>query len=293
MLPLVSVIIPLYNHERYVERCLESIVKDGYPNIELLIIDDGSKDRSYEIAQEWCTKNRDKFSDIRIVQQENKGIANTLNRLVILANGMYISPIASDDCLLIGGIEARVQFLENNPNLLSVFGDCLVIDEMDNVLSCSGVSEFYDLGARKLALQNHKLIALELTLRWSVPGPIFLARKSTYDIVGYYDETLTVEDRDFFLRLLTKNALGFVDYKVACYRWHSDNLVKNPIGNSLRKNALKIAALKASREAKGLFKIALLVDYYHHRKSILFRIAWRLLMGIQTFRIALYKLGNI
>jgi glycosyltransferase involved in cell wall biosynthesis len=309
VLPLVSVVIPLYNHAQFVGKCLESVAEETYPNLEVLVIDDGSKDDSYGRVREWYSRRERIFQNFEVLRQENQGIARTLNKLVRMAKGEFITVLASDDYLLRGGIDARVKHLTKNPHLLGVFGDCLVVDESDKVISESGVSEFFEKGARKKALKNQKLLPLELILRWSIPGPVFTMRKDACNIVGYYDETLAVEDRDFYLRLLIRGALGFVDYKVACYRWHAGNIGKDVIGWDLRKEALKIASLKASSMAKGILKIALILDYemkldyqikndgnYRKKigessvkgtiKSILIRAAWKILSRYHNFRLS-------
>jgi hypothetical protein len=178
-----------------------------------------------------------------------------------MAEGDFITVLASDDYLLKGGIEARVDYLLKRPTLLAVFGDCLVVNEIGEVISESGLSDFRPNGARKKALMNQALLGMELVLRWSVPGPVFTMRRETCETVGYYDESLIIEDRDFYLRLLVRGSLGFVDYNVACYRWHGRNFGSDSGGRMLREEAMGRAALKASRKAKGLLRIALKSEY--------------------------------
>ena len=258
--PLVTVAIPLYNHAQFVEKCLDSITEETYPRIEVLVLDDGSTDASFEIVEKWQSKRKHGFSNFVLKRQENQGIPRTINKLVAMANGEYIALLASDDYLLPGGIEARIHHLEKHPHLLAVFGDCLVVNEQDEVICQSGVSQFHFKAARMDALKNEKLMTLETIIRWSVPGPVFLMRKSTCDVAGYYDETLTVEDRDYYFRLLAMKALGFVGYKVACYRWHSNNVVKSPVGGDRRRESLSTAALNAAGIAKGLLRMVFLLD---------------------------------
>jgi glycosyltransferase involved in cell wall biosynthesis len=128
-IPLVSIIVPLYNHARYIEATLESFANEGYANLEIVIIDDGSKDNSIEIAQAWFARHPNTFSNVFLERQENAGITKTLNRLVARANGEFITMVASDDLLLPGGIQTRLKALERRPDWLAVFGDATVIDE--------------------------------------------------------------------------------------------------------------------------------------------------------------------
>jgi glycosyltransferase involved in cell wall biosynthesis len=219
------------------------------------------------VVKSWRERHPRLFRRLELHRQENKGVTHTLNQLLRISKGEYVSPLASDDYLLRGGIEARVRALQQHPLWLGVFGDCLVVDEDSKILSNSGVCEFYKGPARKDALLDQKLIGVELAMRWSVPGPVFMMRKNTCEIVGYYDESMLMEDRDFYLRLLSINALGFIDYKVACYRWHRTNVVKEPSLNPLMSDSFLIAAAKGSRLSKGLLKYVLLVEFQKRKNG--------------------------
>lgn len=90
---LVSVVVPVYNVERYVARCLNSLLRQTYHNIEIVVINDGSTDDSYKICQEIAAKD----SRIRLFTQENKGLAAVRNRTIAEARGEYIAFLDSDD----------------------------------------------------------------------------------------------------------------------------------------------------------------------------------------------------
>lgn len=90
--PLVTVIIPSYNHERYISQSIESVVFQSYKNIEIIVIDDGSKDQSVTLINGLA----DKYGFI-VIARENRGVAKTLNEGIGLARGKYMSFLASDD----------------------------------------------------------------------------------------------------------------------------------------------------------------------------------------------------
>ena len=90
---LVSVIIPIYNVEKYLEECIESLIAQDYPNIEIILIDDGSTDKSKEI----CKLYSKKYSNIETYHKENGGLADARNYGIKKANGKYICFIDSDD----------------------------------------------------------------------------------------------------------------------------------------------------------------------------------------------------
>lgn len=226
--PLVSIIVPLYNHARYVEATLESFRSEGYPNLEIVILDDGSTDASFEIARRWLDAHPGAFQHVVLERQENQGITKTLNRLVGLSRGEFITMVASDDLLLPGGIQARLEVLGSRPDWLAVFGDARVIDGQGQTTAPSALE--YIRGSNRRALERDDLRALELILRWAVPGPVLLSRREAFDPergVGGYDETMFIEDRDYYLRLLARQALGFVNHSVAAYRWHARNAIRS------------------------------------------------------------------
>lgn len=101
--PLVSVLVPLYNHARYVNRCLDSVLEDGYSRVEIIIIDDGSKDDSAALAQKWFEKQDSlPIERFELESRPNKGVTRSLNELITKARGDYLILLASDDYLLPG-----------------------------------------------------------------------------------------------------------------------------------------------------------------------------------------------
>ena len=126
--PLVSVLIPVYNHEKYVQDTINSIIKQTHKNIELIVLDDGSKDSSFEKIKELKEKCEKRFVNIHIGTKENEGMCATLNKMLDFSNGKYIYIIASDDLSKPDAIEKEVLFLENNPDYSLVVGDNEIID---------------------------------------------------------------------------------------------------------------------------------------------------------------------
>jgi glycosyltransferase involved in cell wall biosynthesis len=215
--PLVSVLVPAYNHERFIVRCLDSILADGYPNIEIVILNDGSWDATQQTAEDWIRqKGHHVAGGVRLLHQENRGLPKTLNRLVSEAQGEFVTLLASDDGLCPGSIRARVDYLRAHPNYLAVFGDAAEMDESDNLVADSVLRDRYHASLQALRCDTTR--ALELILVWSVPGPVYLARRTVADQIGPYDDRYCFEDRNYYLRLINADALGFIDRRVALYR---------------------------------------------------------------------------
>lgn len=225
--PLVSVLVPAFNHERYIVSCLESVANDTYPNLELIVIDDGSRDQTLALIQQWIAQNKHRVGRIIWRTWENRGICATANRLVQEASGEFVALLASDDQIVPGGIHARVVALQQHPEWLAAFGTSTVMDESGTEVRTDAMSALY--GTDRTMLAYCDSMAIELILRWAIPGPVFMARREAYDPltgVGPYDERLQMEDRDFYLRLLARGALGHLEVNVGRYRIHRNNASK-------------------------------------------------------------------
>lgn len=106
--PLVSIIIPVYNTEKYLERCINSIMEQTFKDYELLLIDDGSTDRSSSICDDYA----DKFENIRVIHKTNGGVSSARNTGIIEAEGKYIYFADSDDIVKPDGLESLVRCAE-------------------------------------------------------------------------------------------------------------------------------------------------------------------------------------
>lgn len=239
-LPLVSFLIPAYNHEHFIEKCLDSVLLDKYANKQLVIVNDGSRDRTAQIISEWIANHKSSL-DIRYADRENRGIAATLNELTALASGDYLRLGASDDYFLADGTTAQVAYLEANPAKLAVVGDSIVVDDQDRIVHDSAmVGLFHVDKARYLTDEG---IRREIICRWAIGGPVPLLRKKGLDAAEGWNENLLIDDWDFFLRLSALDVVGFVDVKVGAYRVHGTNTSKT------KDTARRIANLRNMAEA--------------------------------------------
>jgi glycosyltransferase involved in cell wall biosynthesis len=263
--PLVTVAVPLYNHAKYVRECLDSVAAEGYPELELLIVDDGSKDASLQVAQEWVAQNGKRFRRCVLMAQANRGICATLNRLILESRGEFILGLASDDRLLPGGIAPRVRLLQEHPNSLAVLSNTRVMDEAGNVLADDGLFRYFKL-SRPHVLDPRSRPA-EILLQ-SICGPILLVRRSAYldpGGIGLYDETMSFEDRDFMLRVLARpDGLLFHDASVAEYRVHPGNHVGGHVVDKARyARVIRDYVAMAHKNAHlyhGTLRMAILLD---------------------------------
>jgi glycosyltransferase involved in cell wall biosynthesis len=130
--PLVSIVMPAYNTERYAAEAIASIEKQTYPNLELILIEDCSQDRTREII----TSALKEFSrPCRFIpRKHNAGLAANYNEGVSLANGEFITQVDSDDVLPPNSILDRVRFLQASPDVDFVHTDLLIINEHSQII---------------------------------------------------------------------------------------------------------------------------------------------------------------
>ncbi|WAW85512.1 glycosyltransferase [Xanthomonas citri pv. malvacearum] len=221
--PLVSVLIPAFNHARFVQRCLDSVLEDPYPCKEIVIIDDGSRDATAEKISQWISDHAHRLP-VHFVQRENRGVAATLNELALRSRGEYLRLGASDDYLLPGGLDAQVRYLRGHPQKLAVIGDACVVDAHGQLLHASAMRDLHRVD--KDLYRSESGIRHAVIRQWAVSGAVALLRHSALDARSRWDESLRIEDWDFFLRLVAGNALGFIDLPVCAYRLHGNNLSK-------------------------------------------------------------------
>ena len=282
--PLVSVLIPAFNHERYVLRCLDSVLEDPYPAKELIVIDDGSTDRTGARIADWVATH---CMDIPIeyVQREHRGIAATLNELAARANGEFLRPGASDDYLLPGGLVAQVDYLLAHPRKVVVIGDSVVVDRDGHKLHDSGMCDLH--GADKSLYRTDDGIRRAVIRQWAIGGPVALIRRCALDTADRWSEGLRIEDWDLFLRLAARGVLGFIDVHVCAYRLHDANASRT------RHTGARIANLAESRHVAmlrtGLFEepyrtlLRAQSHYIDAKISFLERRPWPLLRHLAAY----------
>lgn len=253
MKPLVSILVPVFNHSEYIEECLDSILNLDYPNVELVLCDDGSKDDSYAKVKSWLARNQSVRA--KLLTQKNQGVCKTLNRLIKESSGEYISICASDDLLTSNCFTERVKLLEQNSAKLACIGDATLINENSQKIAESAMKTLYGSDFKCLQLD----IVTELVLRWSIVGPSLLINRQAYDKYGFYDESFLIEDREFYLRLLADNVLIFIPDVVSKYRIHESNISRKSISSRLVVlEQVALSNLKHSNSFSGFNKLFLL-----------------------------------
>ena len=222
--PLVTVIIPSYNHEKYVTKAIKSIFSQTYKNIELIVIDDGSIDHSVKKILE--LKKRYPF---KFLARKNRGLASTLNEAINLAKGVYITVLASDDYYLPQRIEHAVDHFNRLPNdVAAVYTDGYIISANDKTICL--FSEAYP---RPLIGSTYNNL---LHANWIPAMGISYRTNALKKIM--YDKRFIIEDWTLHLRVFKNRHNKIYFYKAFdfCYRRHKANISKekNVMGKQLK-----------------------------------------------------------
>lgn len=203
MQPLVSIVLPVYNGERFLRQSIDSVLAQSYQNWELLILDDCSTDSSSDIGKEYVHKD----SRIRYYRNEsNLRLPGNLNRGFSLSKGDYLTWTSDDNMYRPTAIEKLVRALQENPNAQLAFASCRIIDENDNPV------EFIMVNERS----KKRIVGIDSV------GACFLYTRKAYDTVGDYDETYTlVEDFDYWQRIFHHFDTVAIEEILYDYRYHS------------------------------------------------------------------------
>jgi hypothetical protein len=219
--PLVSAIVLCYNQARYVVECLEAIKAQNYPNLELIINDDASKDDSVIVITNWLEKNNIPHHFLK--NKINQGICRSLNNTLKVARGKYVSGIAADDVWLPGKLRTQVEILEGLPERVGViYSDALQMDENGTLLP----EKFIHSHRRFEAMPTGNI----QKVLWEgnfIPAMTSMTRRECFDRVGLYDETLFYEDWDMWLRISQSYEFTYSEFISAKYRLVATSMVRS------------------------------------------------------------------
>ncbi|MCY1389855.1 putative glycosyltransferase EpsE [compost metagenome] len=207
--PLVSIVAPCYNAEKYLHAAIESIFAQDYENFEVIIVDDGSTDNSLAMLQDL-----QKTYDFQLYTQPNQGVSATLNNGLKHAKGVYVSTPDLDDIMLPNSIRLRARYLDQHP-----------------LVGCVGaLIEYMDSDGNETKKQHRTDIKRftfdEIISSAVVVGaPVSLYRMEALQAAGFYDPAIKVQDFQITLRIASKGyEIHELPVLVTRYRRHPNNL---------------------------------------------------------------------
>jgi len=216
--PLVTMIVLCYNQARFVVETLESVKAQTYKHTELIIVDDCSTDESVAVIGRWLQENQIECTFIR--HEKNQGVCKSLNEALANTVGKYISMTASDDVWLPDKIAQQVEIMESQPDTVGVvYSDAFQMDECG--LPIAGM--YIPANNPKLPEIPPRQVLDALLDHNFIPGMTTLVRRSCYNVVGSYDESMPTEDWDMWLRIAQHYSFLYSSIPVAKYRSHPDS----------------------------------------------------------------------
>lgn len=226
--PLVTVIVPSYNHANYVEECLDSISNQTYKNIQWIVVDDYSKDNSVSILRNL----QKKYGYELLLHDRNWGLSATLTEVISkFAKGKYIACCASDDKWMPNKLEIQVAFMENNIQYAMTYSRRYYIDKESNIIGKDDCKKY----------SSGDIFDKIITLDFHPAG--YLIKRKIIEEMGYYPSGIIAEDFRMNCLISSKYLIGYIPEFLSYYRIEE-----------LSKKRSPEALLECHRKTIDLFK---------------------------------------
>ena len=201
--PLVTIVIPAYNHGKYLKQAIDSVLNQDYRNIELIVLDDGSTDNTHKVLESYGNQ-------FYWETQKNMGQANTLNKGWRMAKGEILAYLSADDVLLPQATSISVKCLLDHPKSVLCYGDFRLIDSDSRVIRKVVAPEY----------NYHEMVAKFIC----APGPGAYFWRSAFDKTGGWDPSFRQNpDYECWLRLGLLGAFTHIHEQLAAFRVHEDS----------------------------------------------------------------------
>ncbi|MBP9765906.1 MAG: glycosyltransferase [Candidatus Pacebacteria bacterium] len=240
MNPKVSIIMPVYNGEKFLRESIESVLNQTFDNFEFIIINDGSKDNSLNIIKEYDVKDK----RIKIIDQENKGVSSSRNNGIKSSNGKYITFIDCDDIWLINKLETQINEFEKDKELKICGTWAKVINEYGEIISNFNYPPLTNILIRIESIYKNPFITSSIIFKKEIIDnkKLFLPKMKL------------AEDYEFITKYIYKNKSKNINQTLIKYRIHqnnSDNTIYKKF--NFKIIAIKIRFLALSRLVKSIF----------------------------------------
>lgn len=254
----VSIIVPIYKVEKYLNRCVESLVNQTYNNLEIILIDDGSPDECPKICDDWARKD----SRIKVIHKENGGLSNARNAGMKIITGDYVCFVDSDDVVSIDMYKILIELLEKNDADMSICQYDKFSEDKEPV---------YTTNSKQYIFNNNDALK-ELFCGKKVANAVWnkLYKRELFDDIEFPEDINCGEDMYIIHRLIVKaNIVAITDAKLYGYRVNREGSIMNTYSittidslikvsssryNDLKDNKIIIPYLNGSR-AKLIYNI--------------------------------------
>lgn len=267
MQPLVSICIPTYNNEQYIKATLESILEQTYENIEVVVVDDHSKDHTVEIVKS--------IEDERIklyINDQNLGMVGNWNRCLELATGEFVKLICADDMIHKNAVEREVEVLTKYPNVNLVESDTQLVDINDKK---AGVFKRYPKSG---VVKGKKVAKCSLMLNNFFGAPVNnMFRRAVLDKTGGFDKSFTyILDFDMWVRIACQGDIYIIHEVLNSFRVRNDSNTGDMIGNQRNVYVDEHRRLVEKHAREGIVKISA----FECKLSVLIRRLRNIMIGV-------------
>lgn len=243
--------MPTYNQELYIGEAIESVLSQNYQNYEIVIGDDASQDKTWEIIKQFEGQHPNKIKAYR--NKKNLGITKNCNRLLKQCRGEYIAFTAGDDLFLPGKLEKQVSFMLKEP-------ECSVSYHNVEVFYCDSKTPSYGFNNSRHAKPRQGSINLLIEFGMFFCGCSIMLRSSQLPKNGYREDITIASDWLFFAEALAeKGTINYIPEVLGRYRRHASNITSQPP---------KFEEARLSHQ--------LLADNHPHLSPLIERYEWRL-----------------
>lgn len=258
--PLVSVIVPVYNVEKYIEECLDSIVKQTYKELQIIVVDDGSTDMSNQKVKPYLSDSR-----IQFIEQANKGLSGARNTGLKSANGKYVLFVDSDDYLEINAIKELVYLMEKDQVDLIRFNGKAFLDELNEPIEQNNYDFSHRLEEGVLYTQN----LFEMNRRtFASPVYLYMVKREVIkkNALSFYEGIL--HEDELFTTQIFLNSHSMIYANVFYYnrRYRENSIMTNQSQERLKRTVDSYIIIY-----KELEKLYLNKEYSKEQKKLIKR----------------------
>lgn len=240
--PLVSIIVPCYNSEKYLQECLNSILTQDYENVEVLVVNDGSIDGSEEIAKAFGQQD----DRLKYFYQDNNGVGSARNLGLREAKGEYVAFLDSDDAWLPGKLGKQIELLENNPDAV-IFGGVRHIYESDPQ---NYNDVFFENFESKKQFLNYLLYQTDNV---TFTGAVIFKREHLSKVGFFIEGISNAEDWDLWTKLACHFPFHAIEEPLYYRRKHDMGLTTiKPIAQRLKNELYVLDLLRAELKVQGI-----------------------------------------
>ena len=240
VVPTVTVVIPVFNGENYLEEAICSVLNQTYRDFEIVVVDDGSTDGTWAIIERYIAANP---GVVRGIRKQNGGTAAALNAGIQVANGKYFAWLSHDDRFLPHKLEAQLALLDSNPEIVGVYSDYTRIDEAGSRIGLVHATWYPQSKTVRRFLQNPY-----------INGSTLVVERRCLQEVGLFDEAVRyAHDALMWVHLIQRYQLAHIPEPLTEYRIHSNQATEKKRQAVRRDNRLWLSKAIKSYTVKEIF----------------------------------------